>query len=159
MVRFASILILAAFTSASAHVEFKQLSRKEISKTSHWIPQSDSFKMKNCGPPFSISVMPWPVDFKHGFQLEVNFKAAHTLIDGNLEVHYNQWPYDIELNFCDYALHKGVKLCPIKKGETYSLNLSDSGKNERYKGHYKGNVTITNSNDETMLCFSLDATL
>ncbi|XP_072048982.1 uncharacterized protein [Amphiura filiformis] len=158
---FVIILAYLIFTSADdGESGFKKLSRKEITTTSLWIPQSDWFQIKNCGPPFSISVTPWPIQFKGKTRLELNFTAAHTLIDGEFEVHLNQWPYNIELDFCDYTLSKGVPFCPIKKGETYSFYLSDNLSSlSLYKGHYVGNVTISNSNEEVLFCFSLDLKL
>ncbi|XP_072014012.1 uncharacterized protein [Amphiura filiformis] len=112
------ILAYDIFADSTTKIGFKKLSPEEISPISQWIPQSESFQMKNCGPPFSISVTPWPiVDLNHKLRLEINFTA-----------------------------------------DTYAFFISGPGKGlEIYKGHYKGNVTITNSNDEGILCLSLDA--
>ncbi|XP_072014027.1 uncharacterized protein [Amphiura filiformis] len=158
---FVMILDYHICTSAKSRW-FKQLSRKEISTTSHWIPQSDWFQMKNCGPPFSFSVTPWPIQLNGETRLELNFTAAHTLIAGDLVVNLNQWPYNFVLDFCDYTLDRKVPWCPIKKGETYSFYAKDTVSSIAvfpYKGHFVGNATVSNSNDDVLLCFSLDVKL
>ncbi|XP_072014018.1 uncharacterized protein [Amphiura filiformis] len=86
--------------------------------------------------------------------------CAHTLIDGDIIITLNQWPYNIEVDVCDFALEKGETFCPIKKGETYSFTFKVTMSSlSLYKGHYVGKATVSNSYDEVLLCLSLDIKL
>ncbi|XP_072014338.1 uncharacterized protein [Amphiura filiformis] len=152
------VLFLITLCLCNPLVDYKykirKLSAKEVSPFHGWPPPTDVMTVKNCGPPSSCSVHPWPVVIKKKLTVECNLTAAHSLLDGTFSLNMNIWPFHIEFNLCEYAMQLDAPLCPIKKGETIFgfdtdiLNVSDM-----YLDHTKGNVTITNSKDEVLLCW------
>ncbi|XP_072014013.1 uncharacterized protein [Amphiura filiformis] len=114
-------------------------------------------RMKNCGPSLTITVTPYPIQLDGETKLDFNFTAAYTLIDGDLEIKVNQRPYIIQRDICDTTKDTPTPFCPIKKGETYLFTVRENiSLYTLYKGHYVVKGAISNSNDEVLLCLSMD---
>ncbi|XP_072013102.1 uncharacterized protein [Amphiura filiformis] len=141
---------------------FRILSKKEVYPIHVWPPPSDKVTFKNCGPPASCSFSPWPLALKEKTTMECNITAAHTLIDGDVAVNLNKWPYSVSSNACQtFREHYKSEICPLKKGEMFQLFYSGFVRldSDMYLGQTEVKFTITNSEDEALLCFSLSVNL
>ncbi|XP_072024109.1 uncharacterized protein [Amphiura filiformis] len=155
-----AVFQICVCTSNKHKLIFKRLTKKEVSPILLWPSAIDSpVHFKNCGPKFSLSFSPWPLDFNQIYTMAFNFTVEHTVMDGDFNLNINRWPYHWEDNFCDYMQQRvyDTPVCPLKKGDTYYIVNSGLYLDipEIYMGNNSGgNITIINSKEEVLLCFS-----
>ncbi|XP_072014020.1 uncharacterized protein [Amphiura filiformis] len=114
---FVMILAYLIYTSAKGgKFGYKQTFVEGISSNISLDTPFGPLRGTNCGPPFNFTVTPYPIQMGGTTRVVVIYTAAHTLIDGDIIITLNQWPYNIEVDVCDFALEKGETFCPIKKG-------------------------------------------